>query len=272
MANYPRRVRFFLSRRWVLFALAVAVAAWAAVQLGDWQFRRLHERHHSNHVIGRNLTALPVPAQDVLSAEHPPSADDEWRKVTVNGTWDAKHTIVLKYQTRDEGAGIDVVTPLVTSTGTAVLVDRGWMSSENSGASRPKLPTPTAGTVTVTGYVRRDATGGSTRIGDMATRAISSRTIGKVVPYPLLDGFLDLYAESPRSDKKLGSVELPAHTGDGPHFFYGLQWWFFGVLAVFGFFYLAFDEFRRRRREQAALSEGPRHAPVDREHRAAHEG
>ena len=75
---------FLFSRRWVLFALAVAVAAWGAVQLGDWQFRRLHERHHTNAVIGRNLTALPVPAQDVLSTEHAPSADDEWRRVTVH--------------------------------------------------------------------------------------------------------------------------------------------------------------------------------------------
>ena len=40
-------------------------------------------------------------------------------------------------------------------------------------------------------------------------------------------------------------VELDTATGDGPHFFYGLQWWFFGVLAIFGFFYLAYDERRR---------------------------
>ena len=32
--------------------------------------------------------------------------------------------------------------------------------------------------------------------------------------------------------------------GEGPHFFYGLQWWFFGLLAVFGFCYLAYDEWR----------------------------
>ena len=266
-------MRFLLSRRWILFALAVAIAAWGAVQLGDWQFRRLHERHHSNGVIGRNLAALPVPAQDVLSAEHAPSANDEWRKVTVRGTWDGKHTIVLKYQTRDEGAGVDVVTPLVTSTGTAVLVDRGWMSSDNSGQKRPELPATTSGTVTVTGYVRRDATGGSTRVSDLATRAVSSRTIADAVPYPLFQGFLDLVAESPRAETKLGAVELPDHTGDGPHFFYGLQWWFFGVLAVFGFCYLAFDEFRRRRQERAAAaSEGARHAAVDRQHRPAHEG
>ena len=119
------------------------------------------------------------------------------------------------------------------------------MTSENSGAARPKLPKAASGTVTITGYVRRDATGGSTRVSELATRAVSSRTIGAVVPYPLYRGFLDLAAESPRPAHSLGAVELPDDKSNGPHFFYGLQWWFFGVLAVFGFCYLAYDEFRR---------------------------
>ena len=38
-------------------------------------------------------------------------------------------------------------------------------------------------------------------------------------------------------------MELP-ELNNGPHFFYGLQWWFFGVLAIFGFFYLLYDEWR----------------------------
>ncbi|MBV9831062.1 MAG: SURF1 family protein, partial [Marmoricola sp.] len=201
---------------------------------------------------------------------------DEWRRVTVHGTWDAQHTVVLKYQTRDSGPGVDVVTPLVTANGTAVLVDRGWLASENSGTTRPKLPPVNAGNVTVTGYVRRDATGGSTRVADLSTRAISSLTIGHVLPYPVYRGFLDVAEQSPPPRAHLGATELPDHTGDGPHFFYGLQWWFFGVLAVFGFFYLAWDEFRRHREEQAdaaegAASEGAQAAPVDREHHAAHE-
>ncbi len=44
-------------------------------------------------------------------------------------------------------------------------------------------------------------------------------------------------------------AELP-DLGNGPHFFYGLQWWFFGVLAVFGFFYLAYDERKKLKAPQ----------------------
>jgi cytochrome oxidase assembly protein ShyY1 len=267
-------VGFLLSRRWVLFFIAVIILAWGAWALGQWQFHRLDERKHSNRVTATNLNAAPVPVDDVLSTRRATSSDDEWRRVTVHGTWDDQHTVVLKYQTRDSAAGVDIVTPLVTSSGAAVLVDRGWMGTENSGASRPKLPPVTEGQVTVTGWVRRDATGGATRVSDLSTRAISSVRIATHTPYPLYRGFLDLAAESPAPAKALPAVELPDDTSNGPHFFYGLQWWFFGALAVFGFCYLLWDEFRQRRvrRENSPRSERPEHATVHGQHGPGDEG
>ena len=68
-----------------------------------------------------------------------------------------------------------------------------------------------------------------------------------------------------------------------PHFFYGLQWWFFGLLAVGGFLYLVYDEWRggtRRVTRRVAgraddssddSSEGPEHPAVDGQHHAGHE-
>jgi cytochrome oxidase assembly protein ShyY1 len=267
-------VGFLLSRRWVLFAVAVVFLAWGAWALGQWQFHRLDDRKHSNHIVAANLEASPVPVDDLLSTRQSPSEQDEWRRVTVHGTWDDKHTVVLKYQTRDSGAGVDIVTPLVTSGGSAVLVDRGWMSTENSGASRPKLPPVTEGEVTVTGWVRRDATGGATRVSELSTRAVSSVRIGAVLPYDLYRGFLDLDLESPAPAKALGAVELPDDTSNGPHFFYGLQWWFFGALAIFGFCYLLWDELRQRRVQRAKTSRSQRaeHAAVHGQHRPADEG
>ncbi len=249
----------------MLFALVVAVLAWLATQLGQWQFERLDDRKHENRVVSTNLHAAPLPIDDVMSGSGAPGADDEWQRVTVHGTWDDVHTVVLKYQTRDGGAGVDVVTPLVTDSGAAVLVNRGWLATENTGADRPDLPEVTPGEVTVTGWVRRDATGGATRVDELSTRAISSRSIAEVVPYPLYRGFLDLETESPRPEPPLEPVELPDDDGNGPHFFYGLQWWFFGALAVFGFCYLAWDEWRRR-------SERAQHAAVDRQHHTGDEG
>ena len=178
--------------------------------LGQWQFHRLDERKQDNRIVATNLKRAPAPVDDVLSTEKPPGANDEWRRVTVHGTWDDKHTVVLKYQTRDAGAGVDVVTPLVTESGTAVLVDRGWISTDNTGGTRPDdLPPVTDGQVTVTGWVRQDATGDATRVSDLSTRAISSSRIGEVMPYPLYRGFVDLAEESPPPAKALRADGAP---------------------------------------------------------------
>ena len=258
--NYARGVGFLLSRRWAVLGLVVVVLAFVAVQLGQWQFGRLDQRKTDNRIVATNLAAPPVPVEDVLSPTEPTSPEAEWQRVTARGTWDDEHTIVLKYQTRDGQPGVDVVTPLVTEDGTAVLVDRGWLSTENSGGTRPDLPPTTEGEVTVMGYVRRDATGGATRVSDLSTRAISSVAAADAVPHRLYRGFLDLAEETPPPAQALAPTELPDDTSNGPHFFYGLQWWFFGALAVFGFCYLAWDELRRRRSEPA------QHPAVDREH------
>jgi len=264
-------VRFLFTRRWVLFALTVGLLAWGATLLGQWQFHRLDDRRAENRLVKQNLAQPPVPIDELLAVAKAPDPDHEGRKVIVHGTWDDRHTIVLKYQTRDGGAGVDVVTPLVTAAGPAVLVDRGWMATENSGATRPKLPTSPAGEVTVIGWIRKDAGGRASEVNDLATRAISSTAAGKVLGYPLYGGFLDAETESPAPAKALGATELPDDNSEGPHFFYGLQWWFFGFLAVFGFGYLAYDEWQQARR-RAEASERPQHPAVDGEHDPGDEG
>lgn len=241
-------VGFLLTRRWLLFFLAVVLMAWAASWLGQWQFRRLHEKRHDNHVIAANLAAAPVPVGTLMRVGRPPGPGVEWRRVTAHGHWDDRHSIVVKYQTSANGSpGVHVATPLVTAGGDAVLVDRGWMSTPNSGGVRPKLPPVTRGEVTVTGWVRQNATGDATLVDQMSTRALSSATVAKVVPYRLYAGVVDLAQQSPPPVRTLGHIELPDDTSDGPHFFYGLQWWFFGLLAVIGFVYLAWDEWKRPR-------------------------
>jgi cytochrome oxidase assembly protein ShyY1 len=237
-----------LSRRWAVFALAVVVLAYGCYLLGQWQFHRLEDRETRNAQTRTNLAAEPAPVGQVLAVGRAARAADEWRRVTATGTYDAAATVVVRYQTREGGSGVDLVTPLRTDDGPALLVDRGWMSTGNTGtATVDDAPSPPAGRVTVVGWVRQDATGDATRVGDRSTRAISSRQIGETLDYPLYGGFVDAERETPPPSTGLEPAELP-DLGNGPHFFYGLQWWFFGVLAVFGFFYLAYDERRKLRR------------------------
>ena len=236
-----------LSRRWLLFAVAVGLLAYGCWWLGGWQFDRLESRERSNAVTERNLAADPVPVEDVLAPGRPVSAQDEWRHVSAVGTYDDAASIVVRYQTRDGASGVDVVTPLrLSGSGDLLLVDRGWVATTNQGDSSPDVPAAPNGQVEITGWVRADATGDSTAVHDRSARAVSSRAIGPTLDGDVLGGFVDLEAERPEPAEPLAVTETP-DLGSGPHFFYGLQWWFFAALAVFGFGYLAYDERRKLR-------------------------
>jgi cytochrome oxidase assembly protein ShyY1 len=242
-----------------VFFLVVVVLAYATWWLGRWQFHRLADRKDDNAVVERNEGASAAPVADVLAAGREVDEDDEWRVVTATGTYLTDETIVVRYRTREGSSGVDIVVPLQPADGPALLVDRGWLATANSGAVPDDVPDPPPGTVTVTGWVRSDASGDSTRVTDGSTRAISSTEIGRAIGVEVYGGFVDLRSEDPEPATPLAKAELP-DLSNGPHFFYGLQWWFFGLLAVFGFCYLAYDEWRgprSKRGRQTARSMPP---------------
>lgn len=254
--------RFLLSRRWALFAVAVVVVALATWWLGQWQFDRLADRKERNEVVRANEDGDPVPVAEVLAPGRGVAEDHEWLVVTATGTYATDDTVIVRYRSRDGVSGIDVVVPLVTASGTAVLVDRGWMQTDDQGPDvLDDVPAPPSGEVTVTGWLRADGTGDSTAVDDQSTRAISSTAIGEALDREVYGGFVELQSEDPPAAQELAQVELP-ELDNGPHFFYGLQWWFFGVLAVFGFFYLMYDEWRAARGggrpDRGAKPQGPR--------------
>lgn len=239
-------MRFLLTRRWILFGIGVVLLALLCVRLGEWQFHRLRDREQSNAWTRANLKAEPVPLDDVLSVSRDVPENRVWTPVRVTGTYDAADTLVLRYQTRKGGTGVDLVTPLVTASGAAVLVDRGWMPTQNTGTIPGDLPAPPTGRVTVTGYAQGDNPPVSaTAVADHSMRAISTRMIAPTVGHPLYRGYVAATTESPPPARPLVPVEQP-DLGNGPHLFYGIQWWFFAALAVYGFGYLVRDELRKK--------------------------
>lgn len=249
--------RFLLSRRWAGFTVFVLILAYGTWWLGQWQFDRLEDRKASNQIVRTNEHAEPTPVSDVLVEGTEVAEKDEWRRVTATGTYAVDDTIIWRYRTPDDAKGVDIVVPLVLADGSAVLVDRGWIQTESQDEF-DDLPEPPTGEVTITGWVRADGTGDSTDVAQVdgyhATRALSSTQVATVLDEPLLTGWLHLDTESPEPTTELRKADLP-ELDNGPHFFYGLQWWFFGVLAVAGFFYLMYDE-RRTQRDESVPSDG----------------
>ena len=207
-----RSLGFLLSRRWIVFALVVVVLAYAAWWLGEWQFRRLEDRKADNAVVRTNEHRAVAPVADVLSPDRDPSEQDEWRVVSATGTYDEAGTVVIRYRNRGGVQGVDVVVPLVTSTGTALLVDRGWLETDPSGADRDDIPDPPAGEVDVTGYVRANGSGDSTRVADLSARAISSDAIGPAIGHPVYGGFVELRSEDPEPEPRWSRWSCPSST------------------------------------------------------------
>jgi cytochrome oxidase assembly protein ShyY1 len=72
-------------------------------------------------------------------------------------------------------------------------------------------------------------------------RAIDSDAIGSAIGQDLLPGYIALTEQVPAADPALQPPAEP-DLGKGPHFFYGLQWWFFALLAVIGYLWFAWSE------------------------------
>lgn len=247
--------RFLLSTRWIGFGLAVVLLAGVCVWLGSWQFDRREAQRAENELVREHLDAQPVPLEQIASAGSSLDAELEWRPVTVRGAYDVEREVVVRNQTRG-GPGVEIVTPLVRDDGSVVLINRGWMSSENTTQRPTEIPAPPAGTVEVTGWLRADSTATGTPVQpdeNGQVRAVSSEGMTEWIEAPLFPGFVDLREQTPAADEPLQVRPTPDLSG-GPHFFYGLQWVFFALLGVTGFVYFAWLEIKDRR--EAATASG----------------
>jgi cytochrome oxidase assembly protein ShyY1 len=258
-------LKFLLTGRWLVLLLVVILVGLACVELGLWQFRRYEGKVEGNKVVRANLAADPAPVDEVMSTSAGPGDEGEWRRVRATGVYDTAHTTVILYRTHDGEQGVNIVVPLVTDSGTALLVDRGWVPTAGSADSPVDAPDPPSGTVTVTGWVRQNGTGSSTRVSDGQARSISSDEIATTVPYPVYDGFVERTAESPSAERSPVPDDGP-DISTGPHFFYGVQWFFFALLAVTFWVYFAYTEYqektgRRPRPPQPRPAEPPVRTP-----------
>lgn len=236
-----------LSARWIGFAVFVIALAAICTRLGFWQLNKLELRLDRNEIITEHFSLDPVDITSALPDGTKVDRTLEWTRVRAVGTYDLEHQVTVKFTTRDGAPGVDVVTPLVLDNGVGVLVDRGWIETQNT-MQQPEVPAPPTGTVTIEGWLRQNngAGGDAVRAIDGQIRAISSDGMAESLPYELTDGYVNLQAESPAPAQALAPQPEP-EMGQGPHFFYALQWWFFALLAVVGYFWFARAEAKERR-------------------------
>ncbi|HEY9291234.1 MAG TPA: SURF1 family protein, partial [Microlunatus sp.] len=219
--------------RWLALVLFVAVLGVAFVNLGEWQLRRLHERRVDNVVIRTN-EAAPVADFDQLFSQ-PITEQQEWRRVRVTGTFDAGQQYVIRYRDNGDDSGYEVVTPLRTSSGKTVLIDRGFIAIGGGQQIPSQAPAPPSGTVTIVGRARASETGrdSATVPVNGSARLINTDKIGADLKEPIAAGYIDVLTMQPKDTEDFDQIVLP-ELSDGPHFWYAVQWFMFTGIGVLG--------------------------------------
>ncbi|WP_245641772.1 SURF1 family cytochrome oxidase biogenesis protein [Nonomuraea candida] len=258
MPNLEGVYRFLLTPRWIALHVVVLLVIPAFVFLGRWQFGRFEERSANSERVTANIEAAPVPLERLATAGRQVSQDDRFRKVTVAGTYDPAHALVVRRRPQQGHNGYYVLTPLVTGDGTGVLVNRGWVPAGATADAAPEVPPPPAGQVTVTGRLRPSETEESSGIRNRPglppgqVLLIDAGEIGKRLPYRLVGGYVELTEQQPKPATAPEPVPAPdVGAGGGLNLAYGVQWWLFIGIAIGGWVLLIRREVADRRAKEA---------------------
>ena len=227
--GYRGRVfRRLVTPRWLGALLLATLFAVACYHLGWWQYDRHLAKAERNERLDEHYRAQPVPIAEVLT---PAGLDpqDEWRRVTVTGTYDGG-PVFVRGRTLDGEAGLEVLWGLRPDAGgPALVVNRGFVRPSDQGASvLPSVPPAPDDEVTVTGWVRRgEASRGRQAVtGTVASinvpEAAAELGLADVLPdYVLLDAERTTDGSVPERPQPLGDPDRSL----GAHLAYAYQWW-----------------------------------------------
>jgi cytochrome oxidase assembly protein ShyY1 len=229
-------LRLLARPRWVALIVAVALLAAACVSLGRWQLRRLDGRRAANAAVLAGLHAPPESPDRLLRPGLPMPDSAEWRPVRTTGRYDAAYELLVRNRLLDGRVGYYVLTPLVTDSGTALLVNRGWVASGATAAARPDVPPPPPGEIEVTGRVRRsERASGHRGLPAGQVDRIDVPAIATGLPYPVYGGYAELTEQQPAAGPAGVPRPVPAPSlSEGPHLVYALQWFAFALMAIGG--------------------------------------
>jgi cytochrome oxidase assembly protein ShyY1 len=244
-------VRFLLRPGWIALTLAVAVFAFGCYYLlAPWQFHRSVERDGNNDALIRASSTAPVPRSALVPPGTEPGPAAQWRQVIVTGTYEPSGEVLARLRSVDGNAASEILTPLRSTDGQILLVDRGYVKP--NGETLPPIAPPPGGVVTVIGYQLPDESPTDrtpiTQAGFRQVYAVDAPQIGSLVRLPLAPGYVQLVAGQPGVGTPVPLPPLDPNSS----YSYAWQWLIFGVMAIFGWFYFVRLEYRTRKE-----AEGP---------------
>lgn len=206
--------------------LLVLLCLWAA----QWQYHRGVDRHARNTLIIEQ-SQLP----EVKLSELTGNIDSfEWRKISIQGSFDDANQILLRNRYSEGVYGFEQLT-LFAFGERKIWVDRGWIQAGSNATIAPSLQRTNENIVNITGRLRLDSSlpqGKFFAVSNNSQRDLVSQLDARK-GIQTEDFYIDLISVSDTSMNPDVPVELP-ELSDGPHMAYALQWIFFGALVVYG--------------------------------------
>lgn len=233
---------------WLALVGGVLVFAFACFYfLSPWQFSRNAEREAQNNAVSASMSAQPKALDTVLAPGVAPDQHTAWTRVTITGTYLPEHEVVARLRTVLGEPAFEVLTPMRTTTGETVLIDRGYLPPADHNAVPPYAAPPT-GTVEVSARVRQDETDPKDRpafadastAGKLQSYDVDSRVVARSSGLDIRPGYFQLDQNAPGV---LAALPLP-QLDSGPFFSYALQWIAFGLMALGGLTYFTVRELK----------------------------
>ncbi|WP_372493335.1 SURF1 family protein [Prauserella halophila] len=242
------RWKFLLKPGWLALTVVVFVfAALCFTVLAPWQFDRHEERAARNTAVSSSTTAAPQPLSELLPGDTAPDGDTEWRRTIIEGTYLPEDEVIARLRTVQGEPAFEVLTPMRTTNGSTVLINRGFVRPAND-TGVPDVATPPQGRVTVEARVRidendpsnRDAFADGSTDGRLHAYSVDSQVVARATDLDLKPGYYQLETGEPGVLTALPLPQLEA----GPYFSYALQWIAFGAMALLGWLYFTIREAR----------------------------
>lgn len=262
-----RMYRFARQPRWIVGHVLVVVLAVVMVGLGVWQLRRLDERRDHNALLASRSAAPTVALDDLLVDDGPDGAEFRW--ATATGTFDAGREVLVRGRALSGHAGFDVLTPLRTADGGAVVVNRGWVPMAVGERWPAPEAAPPVGEVEVTGLVRASQQRQGLGVADPSEGTLTTVAradldrLGEQLPYAVRPVVLQVTstADTPRFEP-LPAAHLLPDLGEGSHLSYAVQWFAFSATVMVGWAALL-RHTARPAGGPAAPADAPAGDPVD---------
>jgi surfeit locus 1 family protein len=216
-------------RRWLtlravgLGVLALVLMA-AMGALGLWQLGAYNQ--HQTDSARTRLAQPPVPLDEVLGRDSAFPASGVGRPVVVRGRYDTTDQFYVRHLPGAASA-YAVVTPMMTTSGSKILVVRG-------ASRRPSAPAPT-GLVTVRGVLQPSQASGAPLDRARITNGIRIASVLGAVRGDLYAGYVVLRSSHPAERLQPVQPPLPAASrwAGVRNLLYAVQWWVFaGFVAL----------------------------------------